>query len=88
MVVVLKVYGRYGCGYTTKLRQYLNQLNEQYQYYILDEDFTREEFYLIYPPHRTFPLIMKDDEYLGGCDDYIEHHSGEPVSQKGDYCEI
>jgi len=54
----------------------------------LDEDFTREEFYLIYPPHRTFPLIMNNDEYLGGCDDYIEQHSGEPASQEGDYCEI
>jgi len=72
---MIKLYGRYGCRYTTKLRQYLNQKNQQYQYYILNEDFTREEFYNIHPPHRTFPLIMKDDEYLGGCDDYIEKDS-------------
>ena len=85
---MIRIYGRFGCKYTKKLRNYLHDNDIQYQYYQLNEDFSREEFYELYPEHRTFPLVQVDDEYIGGCDDYIEIHSGKPTASEGDYCEI
>jgi len=66
---MIRVFGRFGCHYTKKLRNYLHDNDITYQYYQLNEDFSREEFYLLYPEHRTFPLVQVDDEYIGGCDD-------------------
>ena len=36
------------------------------KYYMLDEDFTREELYEKFPTARTFPQITAHGEYLGG----------------------
>jgi len=85
---MIRIYGRFGCHYTKKIRNYLHDKDTEYQYFQLDEDFTREEFYEMNPPHRTFPLVEVDGEYIGGCDDYIEKDSGKPAEIQGDYCEI
>jgi glutaredoxin len=73
-IIMIRIYGRFGCQYTKKLRNYLHDNDIQYQYYQLNEDFTREEFYELYPDHKTFPLVQVNDYYIGGCDDYIKHH--------------
>lgn len=38
----------------------------------LDVDFTREEFVELFPKARTFPMITKDGEHVGGLQDLKE----------------
>ena len=46
-------------------------------YYILDEDFTREELLEKFPHARTFPQIVIDGENIGGYSNFLNYLSGE-----------
>ena len=41
---------------------------------MLDEDFTREELFEIFPTARTFPQIKIDGESIGGFDQLQKWH--------------
>ena len=49
------------------------ELSEQrHVVYVLDRDFTREEFYEKFGEGSTFPQVLCDDKKLGGCVDTIK----------------
>ena len=39
-------------------------------YRMLDEDFTREQLFEVFPTARTFPQIIVDGEKIGGYTEY------------------
>jgi glutaredoxin len=67
------VYSRTGCSYCEKIKQ-LFDLNEfQYVEYVLDKDFTRDQFYSEFGEGTTFPQVIFEEKQLGGCIDTIQY---------------
>ena len=66
------VYSKIGCPYCEKVKKVLELTNQLYVEYVLDENFTKKEFYSEFGEGSTFPQIVCDDKKLGGCTDTIK----------------
>ena len=69
----IKIYSKYGCPYCDKIKSVLNQRNIEFNWYELDEDFTRDEFYTEFGQGTTFPQVILDGKQLGGCSDAVKY---------------
>lgn len=71
------VYTKKGCPYCTKIITVLESLSITKGFpvteYILDTDFTREQFYDEFGQGSTFPQVVVEDKHLGGCSDTIKY---------------
>ena len=67
------VYSKDGCPYCTKVQQVLELAQLQHVVYKLNNDFTREEFYAEFGDGSTFPQVIVDDKYIGGCSDTVQY---------------
>jgi glutaredoxin len=65
------VYSKTGCPYCEKVKKVLELTDQLYVEYVLDENFTRNEFYSEFGEGSTFPQIVCEDKKLGGCTDTI-----------------
>lgn len=67
------VYSKPGCPYCTKIKKVLELTNQNYVEYILNDHFTREEFYNQFGELATFPQVVLNDVNLGGCTNTIKY---------------
>lgn len=54
------VYGKTNCPFCEKAKSLLEKLNVQFDYLILDKDYTREELLELAPDAKTVPQIWQD----------------------------
>ena len=54
---MIEIYSKPSCPYCVKAKNLCEQQGYEYTYKMLDEDFTREELFEIFPGARTFPQI-------------------------------
>ena len=59
-----EIYSKTNCVFCDKAKMRLAKHNPQI--FMLDKDFTREEFFNIFPTARTFPQIKIDGNDIGG----------------------
>lgn len=60
------IYSKTNCGSCIQAKQFLEMKGQEFIYKVLNEDYTLSDFMKIAPAtHKTFPLIFKDDVYLG-----------------------
>ena len=71
------VYTKKGCPYCTKIITVLGNLSISKGFpikeYVLDTDFTRQQFYDEFGEGSTFPQVVAEDKHLGGCSDTIKY---------------
>jgi glutaredoxin len=67
------VYTKTGCPYCDKIKTVLSAKGYNYAEYILDRDFTREQFYSQFGQGSTFPRVILDDKVLGGCTESVQY---------------
>lgn len=67
------VYSKPGCPYCTKIKKVLELTNQNYVEYVLDENFTRKEFYDQFGDFATFPQVVLNEIHLGGCTNTIKY---------------
>ena len=67
------VYTRIGCPYCDKIKQVLSLKGYSYAEYVLERDFTREQFYSQFGQGTTFPQVIMDDKVLGGCTESVQY---------------
>ena len=53
-------------------QQFVQESDNNYVKWMLDEDFTREELFEKFPGARTFPQIRVDGENIGGYTEFKE----------------
>ena len=57
---------RHDCIYCEMAKSLLNEKEISYKLLVLDEDFSREEFYKMVPNAKTFPQILVNGKSIGG----------------------
>tara|TARA_Y100000004_G_C8811456_1_gene367870 strand:- start:287 stop:523 length:237 start_codon:yes stop_codon:yes gene_type:complete len=65
------VYSRKGCPYCEKVVQVFKLSEQTFVEYKLDKDFTRDQFYEEFGEGATFPQVISDKKYIGGCTETI-----------------
>ena len=60
----VEIYSKTNCGYCDRAKIKLKKYNPRI--YMLDQDYTREEFFTKFPNAKTFPQIIINNEHIGG----------------------
>ena len=60
------IYGKEYCPFCDKAKMRLSKYNPKI--FMLDKDFTREEFFKKFPNAKTFPQIIINNEHIGTYD--------------------
>ena len=60
----IEIYSRTNCVYCDKAKIRLQKHNPKI--HMLDQDYTREDFFVKFPNAKTFPQIIINDEHIGG----------------------
>ena len=58
------IYSKTNCGYCDRAKIKLKKYNPRI--YMLDQDYTREEFFTKFPNAKTFPQIIINNKLVGG----------------------
>ena len=66
---MIKIYGRAGCSSCNQAKALCESNGVSYEYLSLGKDYQLSEFMSIKEGYRSFPLITKDDEYIGTLQD-------------------
>jgi len=66
------IYSKEGCPFCIKVKEVLEMTGQKYREYLLDVDFTREEFYDQFGSGSTFPRVILDGVLIGGCTETVQ----------------
>ena len=58
-----EIYSKNNCSFCDKAKILLSKYNPKI--FMLDKDFTREEFFKKFPNAKTFPQIIINDQHIG-----------------------
>jgi glutaredoxin len=65
---MIEIYGKPDCGYCKRAVVLCETRNLKYNYYQLNEHFTRDELLEMFPDAETFPQIKVNGTAIGGYD--------------------
>ena len=71
-----EIYSKTNCGYCDRAKLRLAKFNPKI--YMLDKDYTREDFFEKFPNAKTFPQIILNGEKIGGYHDCLLYTSPRP----------
>jgi glutaredoxin 3 len=63
---MITIYGKPRCTFCDRAKALCEQKGLDYEYKLLDADYTAEELFEMVPDARTFPQIFIDGEPIGG----------------------
>ena len=63
---MITIYGKPRCPFCDRAKALCEQKGLDYEYKMLDADYTAEELFEKVPNARTFPQIFIDEESIGG----------------------
>ncbi len=64
--MTITIYSKPSCSQCDQAKMLLNMKGIDFIFKMLDVDYTLDELKTLVPNARTFPVIFKNDEYLGG----------------------
>ena len=73
---MIEIWSKPSCTFCVKSKNLCEREGYEYKYYMLNEDFSREELFEKFPSARTFPQITAHGEYLGGYTEFEQWHEG------------
>lgn len=62
----IEIYSKTGCAQCDEAERIVQATEHTYNKLMLDNDFTRDQLFEIFPTARTFPQIMVDGNAIGG----------------------
>lgn len=70
---MIQIYGKQGCGSCEQAKQLCGMKGIEYEYLMLGNDYQLKTIIDIGGgKHKTFPMITKDGEYVGGLQELKE----------------
>ena len=67
------IYSKPSCSYCLQAKQLLETKQLPFVYKQLGADYTLQELLEVSPTSRTFPVIVKDGEVIGGFNNLVEY---------------
>ena len=68
------IYSKPSCGYCLQAKDLLELLDKlEFEYLTLGTHYSLQEFMELFPDARTFPMIVKDGEVIGGFNNLVEY---------------
>ena len=67
------IYSKPSCGYCLQAKDLLTMEQLPFEYLTLGTHYSLQEFMELFPDARTFPMIVKDGECIGGYNNLVEH---------------
>jgi len=67
------IYSKEGCHYCTQVEQVLQLAELKYVVYKLGVDFTKDQFFTKFGHSSSFPIVLKDENILGGCTETVKY---------------
>ena len=67
------IYSKPSCSYCLQAKQLLEMKQLPFVYKQLGKDYTLQELLEVSPTSRTFPVIVKDGEVIGGFNNLCEY---------------
>ena len=67
------IYSKPSCGYCSLAKQLLEIQQLPFEYKQLGTNYSLQEFMELFPNARTFPMIVKDGECIGGYNNLVEY---------------
>tara|TARA_Y100001934_G_scaffold215994_1_gene256113 strand:- start:609 stop:842 length:234 start_codon:yes stop_codon:yes gene_type:complete len=71
------IYGKTECPLCYKVKVVLEMLGKEYEYKVLDTDYTEQEFYDMFPDTVSVPQVVLDGKTLGNANEtlkYLKEH--------------
>lgn len=66
------IYTRPGCPYCTKIKEVYNMNGWSFAEYVLNTNFTRDQFYAEFGQRATFPQVIVGGRKVGGCTEAVK----------------
>ena len=70
---MIEIWSKPNCEFCDKAEMLCKMKSLEYKKYMLDVDYTREDFVNKFPEARTFPQITMDGNYIGGFTELDAH---------------
>ena len=67
------IYSKPSCSYCLQAKQLLETKQLPFVYKQLGADYTLQEFMELFPDARSFPMIVKNGEVIGGFNNLVEY---------------
>lgn len=67
------IYSKDGCGFCNRLVEFLDSRRISYEKFMLDEDYSREDFNDKFGYQSTFPQVIHNNQKIGGMKDTIRY---------------
>lgn len=74
---MITIYGKESCAYCTMAKTLCEGKGVEYEYLMLNEDYTPQQFFEKFPSARTFPQIVVEDKNIGGYNELTEYFKNE-----------
>ena len=70
---MIEIWSKPNCVFCDKAEMLCKMKSLEYKKYMLDVDYSTDEFMKKFPDARTFPQITKDGNYIGGFTELDAH---------------
>ena len=67
------IYSKPNCSYCLQAKDLLTMEQLPFDYFTLGTHYDLQEFMELFPNARSFPMIVKDDEVIGGYNNLVEY---------------
>ena len=67
------IYSKPSCGYCLQAKDLLTMEQLPFDYLTLGTHYSLQEFMELFPDAKSFPMIVKDGEVIGGFSDLVEY---------------
>ena len=67
------IYSKTNCSYCLQAKQLLEMEQLLFDYLTLGTHYSLQEFVELFPDARSFPMIVKDGEVIGGFSNLVEY---------------
>ena len=67
------IYSKPSCGWCLQAKDLLTMEQLPFDYLTLGTHYSLQEFMELFPNARTFPMIVKDGEVVGGYNNLVEY---------------
>ncbi len=73
------IYTKPGCPFCSRITELYQLKGWPYKEYVLDRNFTREQFYNEFGHGSTFPQLIVDGTNRGGCNETISYFKSQKL---------